>query len=76
MKHILIFQMPAHEYEYNNAVNGHKWRSVVHEMAQFLRQKTKYADDSVSDKELAVYNEVKDRLWEELQELGLDPYSD
>lgn len=70
----LEYKLPEETYAFNAATHGAKWRSVVYELANELRTKTKYgheyktADDALEG--------IKDFLWTELHDEGLDPYEE
>lgn len=50
-------------------LNGPKWKSVVEELDQYLRNRIKYTESFKSgDEEL---QDVRDRLWQELGDEGL-----
>jgi len=57
MKAILKFDLNEDMYDYNMHIQALGMYSALHEMQQFLRGKTKYADDSMSDEALNAYEE-------------------
>ncbi len=48
MKAILEFNLPDDQDDFQDAVNGQKWKLMVWEFDQDLRSKIKYAPDSIS----------------------------
>lgn len=56
------FNLPEEQYEFEQAVNAGKFRTVLWELDQFLRSKTKYADDNATEEQIAAYYELRDEL--------------
>lgn len=57
--------------EHADALNGSRFKSILWELDNHLRSVVKY-DDKRSQKEIEVYEEVRAKLWELLNEEGLD----
>jgi hypothetical protein len=74
MKAILEFQLPDDEYEYNLATNAWKFKSVLIDMDNWLRHKTKYSVDELSDDEHKAYWECRDKLNELINEENINLY--
>ena len=72
MKAKLIFILPEDRYEYDMAVNGHKWRNVAFMMFNFFRNKTKYAPDGIHKEYLQAMYECKDELFRIISDNGVD----
>lgn len=58
----MSFKLPEEEEEFNLAKNGIKNSIVIEELDNFLRGKIKYGEhpDAIE----AIYQEVRDKLWE------------
>lgn len=72
MKAKLIFELPDDKYEYEMAINGSNWHHVAWEMFQYLRGKTKYAPDGTHDEYIKAIYECKDKLFDIMNENGVD----
>lgn len=46
MKAKIEFDFPDEQEQFEDCINGWKWQHVVWQMDQYLRTKTKYANDS------------------------------
>jgi vacuolar-type H+-ATPase catalytic subunit A/Vma1 len=68
MKAILEFNLPDDQVEYDLANNGRKFWSVLWELDQDLRAKTKYAPDDLPQDKYEAYQEVRDKLYELMSE--------
>jgi hypothetical protein len=68
MKAILEFNLPDDQQDFDLATKGLKFWSVLWELDQSLRSKTKYAPDSLSQDKYDAYQEIRD----ELRELMID----
>lgn len=64
MKAILEFNLPEDNQEFQLASSAMKFWSVVYELDQDLRTKTKYAPDSLPQDKYDAYQEVRDMLRE------------
>lgn len=60
MKAILEFNLPEDTGDYHLHTQAANMYSALYELKHFLRQKTKYADDDVSDDYLKAYEECKE----------------
>lgn len=67
MKAILKFNLPEEQEEFDIANKGWKFRSVLLEYDNYLRGKIKY-DEQLTDEQYKVYDEVRSKLWEILNE--------
>jgi len=62
MKAILEFDLPEDQDDYHIHFQSNNMYISLHDMQQFLRQKTKYANDDVSDEALNAYEECREYL--------------
>jgi hypothetical protein len=67
MKAILKFNLPEEQEEFEIANKGWKFRSALSEYDNYLRGKIKY-DENLTDEQYKVYDEVRTKLWEILNE--------
>jgi hypothetical protein len=68
MKAILEFNLPEDDQEFTLATNGLNFWSVLWELDQDLRAKTKYAPDGLPPDKYDAYQEVRDKLFELMSE--------
>jgi hypothetical protein len=73
MKATLEFNLPDDQVDFNDAVNGQRWRLMVWNFDQYLRSELKY-NDKLSSEQYKVYEQVRDTLWQKMNEdnLSLD----
>ena len=64
MKAILEFNLPDDRQDFEMASNAMKFWSVLYELDQDLRSKTKYAPDDLPEDKYDAYQEVRDMLYE------------
>ena len=64
MKAILEFNLPDDQQDFDLATRGMKFWSVLWELDQSLRSKTKYAPDSLPQDKYDAYQEIRDELRE------------
>ena len=61
MKVILEFDGVEEQEQYNNALNGWRYRAIIYDITQMIRSKDKYTDEeSISLDELKLY--IDDKL--------------
>lgn len=72
MKTILEFEMPAELEELRAAQDGLKWKFAFQVLADFLRLHCKHVDHT--KEEYDIFNMVRDRMTEILEEEGLRLY--
>ena len=70
MKAILEFNLPDDQDDFQDAVNGQKWRLMVWNFDQHLRSQIKY-NDKLSEEQYKVYEEIRDMLYQKMNENGL-----
>ena len=64
MKATLEFNLPDDQDDFVLATNGLKFWSVLWELDQSLRSKTKYAPDNLPQDKYDAYQEIRDELRE------------
>lgn len=67
-KAILEFYLPDDQEEFDLATSGLKFWSVLWELDQDLRAKTKYAPDDLPQDKYDAYEEIRDKLRELMSE--------
>ena len=72
MKAILKFNLPEEKPELELAVDASKWCSVCWDMDQYLRSKTKYAPDDMTEEVYKALSDAREKLRELLNENGVD----
>jgi hypothetical protein len=68
MKATLEYNLPDEQEEFQDAVNGAKWKHVAWVMDNELRALTKYAPDSMPDLEHETYEKIRTTLHRILNE--------
>jgi hypothetical protein len=71
MKAILEFNLPDDNQEFLLATKGLDFWSVLWELDQDLRAKTKYAPDNLPQDKYDAYQEVRDKLYELMSESNI-----
>lgn len=66
----LRFELPEDQDDFQVATNGYKWRMVVWDLNQRLREKMKYHD--LKDNEYEICEDIRNYINELLQEQGLN----
>jgi hypothetical protein len=72
MKAILEFNFPEDQDEFETINNASKYYSVLWDLDQYLRNKTKYANDDVTEEEISASYALRDEFWRLLGEYNLD----
>lgn len=62
MKAILEFNLPDDQQDFELSSNAMKFWSVLYELDQDLRAKTKYASDDLPQDKYDAYQEIRDML--------------
>lgn len=70
-KAILEFNLPEDNQEFLLATKGLDFWSVLWELDQDLRAKTKYAPDDLPQDKYDAYQEVRDKLYELMSESNI-----
>jgi hypothetical protein len=68
MKAVLEFNLPEDQYEYDTANNASKYRSVLWDLDQYLRNKVKYPGEGVPELFTDTMELVRTELWKLLEE--------
>jgi molecular chaperone GrpE (heat shock protein) len=71
MKATLEYNLPDEQEEFQDAVNGAKWKYAMWVMDNELRALTKYAPDSMPDEVHKAYEGTRDKLHSLLTEHDL-----
>jgi hypothetical protein len=71
MKAILEFNLPEDQQDFDLATKGLKFWSVLWELDQSLRAKTKYASDDLPQDKYDAYQEIRDELRELMSDSNL-----
>lgn len=71
MKATLEFNLPEETDEFNSAVNGHKWKSVVWDTDQSIRRTLSY-DETLTEKEYELVQSIRDTLRSLIMEQSLE----
>ncbi len=72
MKAILEYELPEDQIEFDLATSASKIHSVLWDLDQWLRSKTKYAPDGTSEGELKAYYACRDQLRELINENNIN----
>ena len=73
MEAILKFTLPEDQPEFNTAIKGSDWKHVCWQMDQYLRKRVKY-DESLSEEQREVYEDMKGEFWRMMKESNVDLY--
>ena len=71
MKAILEFNLDEERNQFEDAIDGWKWKCIVSELDNELRTRTKYASDDTPDEVVDALIKMRDFLRESLNEEGL-----
>lgn len=66
MKAIIEYNLPDDELEFKVASNAHGWWSVIYDLDQHLRSKTKWSE--MTQEQYDVYENVREQLYNLMQE--------
>lgn len=72
MKAVLEFNLPEEQDDFDTASNGWKYRSIIHDIDNFLRNKMKY--EELPEEQYTAYDKVRSELWNLINEHTLDIY--
>jgi len=72
MKATLEFNLPEDDQEFLLATSGLKFWSVLWELDQSLRSKTKYAPDNLPQDKYDAYQEIREELRELMSNNNID----
>lgn len=68
MKAVLEFNLPEDQQEFELATKGMKFWSILWDLDQSLRSKTKYASDDLPQDKYDAYQEIREELRELMSE--------
>jgi len=68
MKAILEFNLPEDQQDFELATKGMKFWSILWDLDQSLKAKTKYASDDLPQDKYDAYQEIRDELRELMSE--------
>ena len=72
MKAILEFNLPEEQHEHQDALQGSEWKWALTEVADYLRNQIKHADNSAE--EYRTFERVQERLFGILDDRRLNLY--
>ena len=72
MKAILEFTIPEEQHEHQDALQGSEWKWALTEVADYLRNQIKHADNSAE--EYRTFERVQERLFGILDDRRLNLY--
>ena len=72
MKATLKFDLPEDDHEFRMATTGNSMHTVLREMDEWLRSKTKYTSDSTSQDKMDAYELSRERLYQLLDQYNID----
>jgi hypothetical protein len=68
----LEFNLPEERDEFDLAINGWKYKSVLAEFDNYLRSKVKYAE--LSEEQYQIFEEIRTELWNMLKDAEITPF--
>jgi hypothetical protein len=71
MKVTIEFNLPEQQEEYEDFMNGAKWKYIVRELDEHMRGKIKYNGENMSLTQLDTVQEVRDMLVECMEQENL-----
>jgi len=74
MKATLEFNLPEETEEFNDAVNGWKWKVAISTLDNYLRGEIKYRSDLYTEQELILLEKVRTELHSHLEDSNLNQY--
>ena len=72
MKATLTFDLPEDDREFRMATTGKSMHTVLRELDEWLRSKTKYAPDSMSQDKMDAYELSREKLYQLLDQYNID----
>jgi CRISPR/Cas system-associated protein Cas5 (RAMP superfamily) len=72
MKATLKFDLPEDDHEFRMATTGNSMHTVLREMDEWLRSKTKYTSDSTSQDKMDAYELSREKLYQLLDQYNID----
>jgi hypothetical protein len=74
MKATLEFELPEETSQLEIAINASEYRGLIMEMDQWLRGIIKYSGDGISETELTIYSQVREKLFELIKDRDLQAH--
>jgi hypothetical protein len=71
MKGILEFDLRDDQKEFETAINADKYKSIIWELDQYLRQQIKYNADNLSNDTISAFELIRDKIREELNDYSI-----
>ena len=72
MNATLNFNLPEDDREFRMATTGKSMHTVLRELDEWLRSKTKYAPDSTSQDKMDAYELSREKLYQLLNQYNID----
>ncbi len=72
MKATIEYNLPDDQIEFELATSAHRMHSVLWDLDQWLRGRTKYAPDGISEGELKAYYACREQLRELISDNNLN----
>jgi hypothetical protein len=72
MNATLNFNLPEDDREFRMAITGKSMYTVLRELDEWLRSKTKYAPDSMSQDKMDAYELSREKLYQLLNQYNID----
>ena len=72
MNATLNFNLPEDDHEFRMATTGKSMHTVLRELDEWLRSKTKYAPDSMSQVKMDAYELSREKLYQLLDQYNID----
>ena len=72
MNATLNFNLPEDDREFRMATTGKSMHTVLRELDEWLRSKTKYAPDSMSQDKMDAYELSREKLYQLLNQYNID----
>ena len=71
MKGILEFDLRDDQKEFETAINADKYKSVIWDLDQYLRQQIKYNADNLSNDTITAFELIRDKIREQLNDYSI-----
>ena len=71
MKGILEFDLRDDQKEFETAINADKYKSVIWELDQYLRQQIKYNANNLSNDTIIAFELIRDKIRVELNDYSI-----
>lgn len=71
MKVTIEFNLPDQQERFDNLMNGAKWKYVVREMDEYMRELLKWNSENLDESQLVVVRQVRSMLLQYLEQENL-----